>query len=351
MKKRVLFLGIAVTMLLCMAVGCSDDETGYTQGVWRRMSDMDGVGRSMACSFTIDGKGYICCGYRGSNKTLLKDCWAYDIDGNYWTQCADMPEDAQGRQSAASFALNGKGYITTGTVKEEPIYLCDTWEYDPQTDKWKQKDDFQGGRRMGAVAFSIGDYGYVGTGYNDNYLKDFYRFDPSAPEGKQWETVNGFGGYKRRFAVSFVIDGEAYICCGENNGVTTEDFWKFDGNTWTKLRDISPTNSDEDYDDDYAIMRYHTVAFVIDGKGYIATGYVGGATADYWMYDPSTDLWYGDIDDDFTPLTEANSGGSSRYGAASFSTGTRGFILSGQSGSYYMDDVYEFFPYEMEEVD
>ena len=87
----------------------------------------------------------LCCGYRGSNRDLLKDCWAYDISGNYWTQCADLPDEASGRHKAAAFALNGKGYVTTGSIKDEPYYLADTWEYDPATDTWLQKDDFAGG--------------------------------------------------------------------------------------------------------------------------------------------------------------------------------------------------------------
>lgn len=55
----------------------------------------------------------------------------YDINNDYWTQCADMPDEAQGRHSATAFALNGKGYITTGVQKNESTNLADTWEYDP----------------------------------------------------------------------------------------------------------------------------------------------------------------------------------------------------------------------------
>ena len=267
-------MGVLAT-LLCGS--CMDDDE-YTQGVWRRMSDFDGVARSGASSFTIGNKGYICCGYRGSNRDYLKDLWMYDIEGNYWTQCADMPDEAVGRHKAASFALNGKGYVTTGAQREEPDYLADTWEYDPDTDTWTQKDDFGGGMRRGALGFAVGGYGYVGTGYDDNWLKDFYRFDPNAAEGSQWTIVNGFPGYKREGGTAFVID-------------------------------------------------------------------------DYWMYDPETDLWYGDSDDDYTPLTEANSGGSSRCVEASFSTGTQGFVLTGESGGTYFDDIYQLYPYEMEEAD
>ena len=126
-----------------------------------------------------------------------------------------MPEGASVRRSAASFALNGKGSVTTGAIKDEPRYLADTWEYDPQTNSWTQKDDFAGGIRYGALGFAIKGYGYVGTGRDaDNYLKDFYRFDPSASAGSQWTVVNGFGGFKRYYASSFIINDEAYILCG-----------------------------------------------------------------------------------------------------------------------------------------
>ena len=240
--NRLLF-GMILLAVGCLAGSCTDDDE-YTQGVWMRRSDLDGVARGQASSFTIGNKGYLCCGYRGSNKTYLKDLWEYNMDGDYWTQCADMPDAAAGRHSAASFTLNDKGYITTGIQKTEPTYLADTWEYDPATNTWTQRDDFGGGVRLGALAFSIGGYGYVGTGFNDNYLKDFYRFNPNAATGKQWEIVNGFGGYKRWYGTAFVIDDVAYVCCGQNNNTLVDDLWKFDGDNWTQLRDIANTNSD-----------------------------------------------------------------------------------------------------------
>ena len=141
----------------------------------------------------------------------------YDIQGGYWTQCASMPDAATARTGASGFAIGEKGYITLGQDNSSN-YLADTWEYDPATDTWTQKDDYKGGARISAIAFGIGQYGYVGTGYNGNYQKDFYRFDPQAAAGQQWEIVNGFGGQKRQGGTSFVIDDKAYICCGVNNG-------------------------------------------------------------------------------------------------------------------------------------
>jgi hypothetical protein len=46
----------------------------------------------------------------------------------------------------------------------------DFWEYDPATNTWKKKMDLGNGTsdnyRYGAVGFSIGTKGYIGTGFN-----------------------------------------------------------------------------------------------------------------------------------------------------------------------------------------
>ena len=73
----------------------------------------------------------LCGGFYGANKDYLNDLWEYDMSRNSWTQCADMP--VAGRKAAVGFAVNGKGYITTGSVKDGSSSYCvaDTWEYEP----------------------------------------------------------------------------------------------------------------------------------------------------------------------------------------------------------------------------
>lgn len=335
-----------VLVLLLSLAACTDD-TDYTAGVWYRRSDFDGVARMDAAGFTIGNKGYLCGGYRGSKKERLKDLWEYDITNDWWTQCKSMPDEAIARNAATGFTVGEKGYIVCGYDANTYSYLDDCWEYNPATDEWTEKDAFGGGARRYALAFGIGDYGYVGTGYNDNYLKDFYRFDPSAASGSQWTIINGFGGQKRRGGMAFVIDNVAYICGGENNNSDVTDFWSFDPSSstpWKQLRDIT-NSSDDDYDDDYSsITRCYACAFVIDGKGYVTLGQISGGSlrSNYWIYDPTTDLWDGD---DLTSFE-----GSPRVKAVCFSTGKRGVIATGgtESSSYY-DDVWELSPYESEE--
>ena len=355
-----LLMGLVLLATLCLTGSCTDDDE-YTQGQWIKKVSYNGYARGNACSFTIDNKGYLCCGYRGGNKDYLNDLWEYNMDTGVWTQCETMP--VAGRSSGVGFAVNGKGYITTGSKKDGTTsdYIADTWEYNPATNTWTQKDDFGGGAREGALAFSVGGYGYVGTGENKDLIGcmlDFYRFNPNAAAGAQWEIVNGYGGEKRRDGTAFVINDVAYVCCGQNvgGGSNPVDFWKFDGNTWTQLRDIANTNSSEDYDDDYAITRSAAVSFSINGYGYVATGTRNGSSivSDYWKYAPDQDLWYGDSDDDFTPLTTVYNypaGTSSRSNAVSFSNGKRGFVLTGASGSSYFDDIYELLPDEVQDYD
>src|SRR5438874_2713322 len=83
---------------------------------------------------------------------------------NTWTQKANFGGSA--RFGAVGFSIGIKGYIGTGINGSCCPFnvLKDIWEYDPTTDTWTQKADFGGGLRGWAVGFSIGDKGYVGTG-------------------------------------------------------------------------------------------------------------------------------------------------------------------------------------------
>jgi hypothetical protein len=344
-------------LLLCMVMpflsSCTDDDD-YTHGVWTKRSALDGSVRTEAASFVIDNIGYICCGYKGGSAPVrLNDLLQYTPtsggDG-YWTQCMSMPTAAGRRSAATGFAVNGKGYVTTGMdLDAQP--LKDTWEYDPSTDSWAQKDDFIKEARYAALGFSLGNYGYFGTGYDTyNWYKDFYKFDPTAASGSQWTIVTGYGGDKRQYGTVFIINNIAYFGFGTNNSAYPTDFWSFDGTTFTRLRDITDADeNNDDYDDDYDnLARSSAVAFVIDGKGYVCTGTKSGLSTDYWKYNPETDLWTGEPDDDYTPFALLNSGqqGSSRSGATAFTLNNRGFVVAGASGSYRLDDMYELSPYE-----
>ena len=93
---------------------------------------------------------------------------------------------------------------------------------------------------------------------------------------------------------------------------------------------------DDDYDDDYtSIARSYGATFVINGLGYLTCGENGGSgMTTCWEYNPAKDLW--------TERSPFEAG--TRSEAIGFSLNNRGFVLTGKSGTYQYDDMWEFFP-------
>src|SRR5262245_152482 len=94
-----------------------------------------------------------------------------------WNRIADF--GGGDRITAVAFSIGDKGYMGTGIGS--PSSGNDFWEYDPSTDTWTQKANFGGIPRYDATGFSIGDKGYLGTGSTNgtDYLKDFWEYDPA----------------------------------------------------------------------------------------------------------------------------------------------------------------------------
>jgi N-acetylneuraminic acid mutarotase len=184
------------------------------------------------------------------------------------------------------------------------------------------------------VGFQVGGKAYFGTGYDGNYLKDFYQYSQSA---NTWTLVNGFSGNKRRNATVFVIDDKAYLGTGVNSGSYQVDFWEFDPSTdvWTKKRNL---DDNEDDHDDYLIARSNASSFAINGLGYVACG---ESSKSIWEYNPTTDIW----------KEKTSLEGSSRTDAVGFSINQRGFVMLGRIGTSYFDDSWEFKPLEAQNDD
>tara|TARA_R110002167_G_scaffold360907_1_gene578746 strand:+ start:3631 stop:4629 length:999 start_codon:yes stop_codon:yes gene_type:complete len=318
---QVLTLTISLVMFLS---SCSNDadEEDYL-GNWVNKSVFDGSPRSSVSGFTIDNIGYMGVGYDGDD--YLTSVWAYNMDGDYWSQKADFLGTA--RNAAVGFAVNGIGFIGSGYdgVNE----LNDFYSYDPGSNTWSEIAPLPSTPRRNAVAFGINGFGYFGTGFDgDNDRKDFWKYDP---DSDTWTELEGFGGNKRRAATTFTIGDQVYLGTGVSNGVYLNDFWVFEPSTesWTKKMDL-------DEEDDYHITRSSALGFTLNGYGYIACGEMSGPTGTVWEYDPSSDTW------------EAKTAfeGSTRQDAIAFSNSLRVFVGLGRTGSLYLDDLDEFFPFD-----
>lgn len=293
----------------------------FGQSQWVQMANLPGGIRKDAFAFSINQYGYIGSGVDTSiGKT---DFWQYDAVAEVWNQKADVPD---ARRYAAGFAVSGYGYYGTGT--NALGNTKDFWQYDPASNSWTQKADFAGGKRWFATGFSIGDKGYMGTGYNDGFQirKDFYEYDPATDT---WTTIADCSGKGRIGATGFSIGDKGYVCFG---GVSTgtgiaKDLWEYDPATdaWTKKADLPGSE------------RAGAVGFSTGGKGYIGTGEYLNSTSlkDFWQYDPATDQW--------TQL-EDFAGGERRY-AVGFAVGEKGYVGTGWSiNGDYLNDFWEFTP-------
>ena len=318
---------LKIVFVLFLVVGCNDDDEDPL-GNWVKKSDFEGVPRGVSVSFVIDDKAYVGLGYN-ADKLYLNDFWMYNPSTDRWDMIANFP--GKGRTAAVAFSINGKGYVGTGYDGSNK--LSDLWEYDPSSDTWTRKDDFLGGARYKAVGFSLNNYGYIGTGYGDDSVDkiDFYRFDPTAATGSQWLKVQSIGGSKRRGATAFTYNNKAYVCTGMANSLYLTDMWEYapTADTWTKKTAL-------DDDDDWTITRQNASSFVLNGKAYVLLGDKSATLADVWEYDFSTDAW----------LAKSNFEGASRNNTIAFTVDGRAFVTTGQTGSYYLDDVWEFKPFE-----
>ncbi|MBQ4819428.1 kelch repeat-containing protein [Aquimarina sp. MMG016] len=338
-RKPLLLKHLEIGIILCsfiMITSCSsDDDEDDKLGNWVNRSVFDGTPRSSAVSFTIDNLGYMGTGFDGDD--YLSDFWVYDIEGNFWRQLADfasisVDQTQSPRSSAVAFTIANEGYIGLGFDGDNE--LGDFYKYDPALNEWAPITSFEGTARRGAVAFSSDTSGYVGTGFDgDNDKKDFWKYDPIADD---WIELVGFGGSKRRDATSFTIEDKVYMGTGVSNGINQDDFWVFDINTevWSPLTDLDT--------DDYDVRRSNATGFSIGNRGYIACGDTGvGIANSVWEYNPDTDFWE----------EKTSFEGFTRRDAISFYNDSRAFVALGRSGTLYLDDNWEFFPFEIENED
>jgi N-acetylneuraminic acid mutarotase len=235
-----------------------------------------------------------------------------------WTQMADF---FAARDFAVGFSIGDKGYVGTGHAY--PWNMVDThkdfWEYDPATNTWTQKADFGGGERAGAVGFSIGDRGYVGTGYFADYsdpeipsFNDFWEYNPVANE---WTQKADLGGEARSEAVGFSIGDKGYIGTGRSKGRNSlKDLWEYDpeSNSWQQKKDLPGSTN--------TTVRNGAIGFSIGNKGYVGLGYRVHSSRDFWEYDPLSDNW----------VQKAAPTGTGRARAVGFSIGNKGYVGLGE---------------------
>ncbi|MEM8568098.1 MAG: kelch repeat-containing protein [Bacteroidota bacterium] len=239
-----------------------------------------------------------------------------DFVGN-WVERSDF--EGFRRSSAVTFTIGDFAYVGTGFNGEEDEYYQDFWRYSVAQNFWQQMAPFPGVARSAAVAFSLNGIGYVGTGYDgDNELRDFYKYDPGT---NSWDEIADFAGSARRNAIAFTVGGKGYVGTGDD-GNTLKDFYEYDPqtDTWSQIPSIGGSK------------RENAAVFVLGEFAYVGTGSDNGrAETDFWRFDPSLLPDFPWIE--LTDLDEEDDYEIERENAVAFTANGLGYIATGTRGS------------------
>jgi len=233
-----------------------------------------------------------------------------------WTRVADFPGGEV--YKSASFVIDGAGFAGTGTALGHN-YVTGFWKFSPATDTWASIEDFTGPTRIMANAFSLGNQGYIGGGFDLDApwrvaLHDYYSYNPAegwarisdfpyyADKEYNWwkETVNNTRYFSpgNNLLFSFKanpeewnqINGTPSIKMGASSFVIDNKIYVIDEDR--KVREYDPSLNQWTTKNDFpGPGRSYGVAFSYGGKGYYGLGGHSSYYNDIWMYNPLTDTW------------------------------------------------------------
>ena len=234
--------------------------------------------------------------------------------------------DGTPRSGAFAFTIGNLGYMGTGFDGDDR--LSDVWVYDMEGNFWAQLADFPGIPRSSAVAFTVNNNAYVGLGYDgDDELGDFYRYNIAT---NSWDSISPFGGSARRGAVAFNSASHGYVGTGFDGDNDKKDFWRYepDGDSWVELVGFGGNK------------RRDATTFTIGNNVYLGTGVSNGLNqTDFWVFNMEAEQWNPllDLDDDDDNFILRNN-------AVGFSMGDKGYFATGDGGFGASVDIWEYDP-------
>jgi N-acetylneuraminic acid mutarotase len=190
---------------------------------WTQKADFGGTARTGAIGFSVSGKGYIGTGYDGSE---LKDFWQYNDASNEWTQLYGFGGNK--RKDAAVFVINDKAYIGTGI--QNGAYQNDFYEFDGNSETWTRLKDLDDEDEdytillANGVGFSLNGLGYIATGDASGVSNNTWEYNPLTDT---WDDRPDFEGTPRQDAVVFSFSDRAFVLMGRSGGYYFDDNWEY----------------------------------------------------------------------------------------------------------------------------
>lgn len=309
---------------------------------WYYKTTIPGLPRTQQLAFAIGKKAYIGTGVY-QNDMFLDDIWEYDTENDVWTQKANYPEGCV--RNVLASAVNGKGYAGLGFKRNgtnEGERLFSFYEYDPVSNMWTRKQDYQGDLNYDfdqcsfvmndkvcfATTYRYGEPGACGGAlqiyqFNTdtgrwNKLTEYQHIMYYSFDGYGSIAVNAIGsdiycymryrdgnwGNELKTFFKYETEFDMWIekeCppvpitySKMENFVMGDNFYLFSGRLYAGVHNMTTykywpeTNTWTENDiSEPKIFRYNPVNLMIDGKLYYGGGDNNGNQSDIWVYDPS----------------------------------------------------------------
>ena len=251
---------------------------------WLVKNDFPSTARLAQAAFSVNGTGYIVGGFTEVPNTIINEVWAYNPAADSWTQKSNFGYNSSG---AGVFVIGNNAYVcgggTGGGNNSNALSL-----YNPTNDSWSSRATFPETGVSGAFNFAINGLGYVGAGERNgaNNSTTVYSYDP---ESDSWTAVANYPVSVVN-PIGFAIDSFGYAGLGsDGSNHLSNAFYKYSPatNSWTA---IAPFPGE---------LRSSSMAFVMNGKGYVGGGWTTIPNAinsvynvgDFFEYDPASDTW------------------------------------------------------------
>ena len=296
MNSKVYILFFALTF-------CS---SSFALSSWIQRADFGNVARHRGTAISIGNKGYMGLGhFNGAGPNIVfSDWWEYDPASNSWAQKADYNGNgAIGSYAVLAFGMETAGFVGGGQVASNSSFH----KYDPATNAWTPVANTPT-MVQNSYGFTIGNKGYYMSG---NFV---YEYNATT---NQWIMKNSAPFSVGIWNSFFVIDSKGYMIFGNQ-------IWEYKPtlDIWTSKAPFP------------GLANAASVGFSQNQKGYIVSGYSGSlanVNSEVWEFNPASNSWvqYADFD------------GTSRRFAAGFSIGNRCYFGIGTNGTNF-GDFWEF---------
>ena len=185
----------------------------------------------------------------------------------------------RGRGNGAVCVLDNKIYMFCGELERYSggRDLTNVTHVYNGIDRWDELDEFPGDLRLYPVAFTIGNYIFVGTGsVFGTAVKDFYQLDNTLGSWTEDKIETPVDLEAREQSVAFSLNGKGYLVGGLSvRSIILDDVWQYDPvNGWVKKGNFP--------------VRLSGGISISDDKR-VFVGF--GSSRTLWQYYEETDKW------------------------------------------------------------